>query len=434
MAPVTASPLGGHSLLVLLAQVALLLAAALLLGRVAERFQLPAVSGELTAGVLLGPTVLGRLAPGLQGWFGTSQASQVHLLDAVGQFGVLLLVGTTALEIDLALVRRTGRTSLVVGAFGLVVPLGLGIAAGFVAPAALVPAGHGRGLFAFFIGVALCVSALPVIAKILSDMRLLHRDIAQLTLAVGVVDDVAGWMLLSVASAMAAGGLAFGSVAGPLVRLLLITVCAVFLGRPAVRWLLARARTPGAVAGTATVVIVGCAAATQSLGMEASFGALVGGLLIGAAGPDARRGLTPLRSVALSVLAPLYFAEAGLRMNLFALGTPQILLAALGALAVATVSKFAGALLGARVAGLDRHAALVLGAGMNARGVIQIIVAGIGLQLGVLNTASYTIVLLIALATSLMAPPLLRRAVRHIAPTPTEQARLQRAEDLTVVP
>lgn len=288
---------------------------------------------------------------------------------------MILLVGTTALEIDLGLVRRTGRTSLTVGAFGLLIPLGLGCAAGFFAPAALLSDDRERGLFAFFIGVAMCVSALPVIAKMLSDMRLLHRDIAQLTIAVGVVDDVAGWMLLSVVSATAASGLMLGSVAEPLCMLVLITACAILIGRPMVRWLMAGARAPHTVMGTATVVIVGCAAATQAMGMEASLGALVGGLLAGAAGAETKKGLAPLRAVTLSVLAPLYFAEAGLRMNLFALDTPLIALAALGALVVATVGKFAGAMLGARVAGLDPRSGLVLGAGMNARGVIQIIVA-----------------------------------------------------------
>jgi Kef-type K+ transport system membrane component KefB len=237
-------------------------------------------------------------------------------------------------------------------------------------------------------------------------------------------------MLLSVVSATAASGLTGGTVAEPLCWLVVITACAMLLGRPAIRWLMARTQTPQAATGAATVVIIGCAAVTQAMGIEASFGALVGGLLVGTAGAEAKRGLAPLRSVTLSVLAPLYFAEAGLRMDLSALGTPVVAVAALCALAVATVGKFTGALLGARVARLDRRAGLVLGAGMNARGVIQIIVAGIGLRLGVLNTASYTIVVLVAIGTSLMAPPVLRRAVRRIEANDEERARLQRGKDL----
>src|SRR5581483_8098498 len=177
MPPVTSPPLGGHSLLIFLVETVALLGTALLLGRLAERFKLPAVAGELCAGLLLGPSVLGRLAPGLFRWLRTSTAAQMHLLDAIGQIGVILLVGVTALEIDLGLVRRTARVSLGVGALGLFIPLAFGVAAGF----------------ALFVGVAMGVSALPVIGKMLSDMRLLHRDIGQLTVATGVVDDIVGW-------------------------------------------------------------------------------------------------------------------------------------------------------------------------------------------------------------------------------------------------
>jgi Kef-type K+ transport system membrane component KefB len=156
--------------------------------------------------------------------------------------------------------------------------------------------GRDRGLFAFFIGVAMCVSALPVIVKMLSDMRLLHRDIAQLTIAIDAVDDVTGWMLLSVASAAAASGLTLGSVAAPLVRLVLITACAVILGRPAIRWLMARVRNPQTAMGTATVLITGCAAATQVMDMEASFGTLIVDRLVGAAGSETSTRTAELRS------------------------------------------------------------------------------------------------------------------------------------------
>ncbi|MFI1378410.1 cation:proton antiporter [Embleya sp. NPDC020886] len=429
----TAAPLGGHSLLLLLVQVSTLLCVALLLGRLAERLGLPALLGELSAGVLLGPSVLGGLAPGLRDWLETSSAPQMHLLDAVGQIGVILLVGVTALEIDLGLVRRKGRTSLGVGLLGLLIPLALGVAIGFAAPASLLPADHDRGLFAFFVGVAMCVSALPVIAKMFADMRLLHRDLGQLTIAVAVVDDVSGWMLLSVASAAAVGGLTVVSVVKPVCWLLLIVVCATLIVRPAIGWLMARVTAAGTTIATATVVILGSAALTQAAGMEASFGALVGGLLIGTCTRETVGRLAPLRAVTLSVFAPLYFAEAGLRLDLTVLGRPVIALAALCALAVAVVGKFAGAFLGARLAGLDHRTALVLGAGMNARGVIQIIVAGIGLQLGVLNTAAYTIVVLIAISTTMMTPPVLRRALSRIEVNEQERARLRRSEKLVGV-
>ncbi|AOR32309.1 sodium:proton exchanger [Streptomyces fodineus] len=420
----TPSPLGGHALLVLLTGVLVLLCCALLLGRVAARLGLPAVAGELCAGVLIGPSVLGRLAPGAAHWLLPPDPAQVHLLDAVGQLGVVLLVGITGIDVDLGLVRRRGRTALQVGVAGLVVPLALGVAAGRSAPRSLTGTA-GQGTFALFIGVAMCVSALPVIAKMLSDMRLLHRDIGQLTIAAGVVDDVIGWMLLSLVSAAATVGLSGAAVWRSVGWLAMTLVCALVAGRPLVRRLLdvaGRSGESGPVICAAVAVVVAGAAATQAMGMEASFGAFVAGLLLGTAASERLRRLAPLRAVVLSVLAPLFFAEAGLRMDLTVFDRPSLVLAALAALAVAVLGKFAGALLGARLSRLGRWEALALAAGMNARGVIQIIVATVGLKIGVLNTASYTIVVLVAMTTSLMAPPLLRHAMARIPVTPRERA------------
>ncbi|HZU55522.1 MAG TPA: cation:proton antiporter [Actinocrinis sp.] len=434
MPPVTSPPLGGHSLLIFLVGAVALLGTALLLGRLAERLKLPAVAGELCAGILLGPSALGRIAPGLFRWLHTSTAAQMHLLDAIGQIGVILLVGVTALEIDLGLVRRTARVSLGVGALGLFIPLAFGVAAGFAAPPILRPAGREPALFALFVGVAMGVSALPVIGKMLSDMRLLHRDVGQLTVATGVVDDIVGWMLLSVVAAAAAGTLGPAAVLKPVCWLVVIAALAALVGRPAARALVDRTSSPQGAAGVAVVLILGCATATQAAGLEASFGALLGGLLVGGCRGATAAKLAPLRCVTLSVLAPLYFAEAGLRMDLGVLARPAIALAAAAALAAATLGKFAGAFLGARLVGLDRRAAMVLGAGLNARGVIQIIVAGVGLQLGVLNTAAYTVLVMIAIATSLMAPPVLRRAVARIEVTEQERVRGERAGQLIGVP
>lgn len=426
----TPPPLGGHSLLLLLVQLGLLLFAALLLGRLAARFGLPAVSGELCAGVLIGPSLLGWLAPGVSHWLLPRDPAQIHLLDAVGQVGVLLLVGLTGVEIDFGLLRRRRAATAWVGLCGLAVPLGLGVAAGFLAPGTLLANGSSRGVFAFFAGVAMCVSALPVIAKMLADMRLLHRDIGQLTIAAGVVDDVTGWVLLSLVSAAATVGLRGKSIAMPLLWLAVIAIVALTVGRPAVRWAMARAarsQQSGPVIATAVTVLFGCAAATQAMGLEASFGAFVGGLLLGQSARSDLRRLAPLHTAVMAVFAPLFFATAGLRIDLTLLGRPAVLLSALAAVAVAALGKFSGAFLGARFSRLDRWEALALAAGMNARGVIQIIVASVGLQVGVLNTASYTIVVLVAITTSLMAPPILRFAAARIPSTAAEETRLLEA-------
>jgi Kef-type K+ transport system membrane component KefB len=422
----TVAPLAADHLLILLVQLALLLLGALLLGRVAARFGLPAVVGELCVGILFGPTLLGQLAPAASDWLIPRTTEQFHLLDAVGQVGVLLLVGIAGIELDFAMVRRHRRAALTIGATGLVVPLGLGIGAGFLVPAALMSDHGDRLVLALFLGVAMCVSAIPVIAKTLADMRLLHRDVGQLTLATSVVDDVVGWLLLSVVAAMAVGGLGATSFGVLLLSLAGLLVAVFVVGRPVVRAVMrsvARRPEPGPTAAAAVVIVLTCAAATQALGFEAVFGAFIGGALIGTSGTTNLARLAPLRTAVLAVFAPLYFATVGLRIDLTALADPVVLATAVGLVAVAVAGKFGGAFLGAMAVRLPKWEAIALGAGMNARGVIQIVVAGVGLKLGVLTTETYSIVILVAIMTSLMAPPVLRFAMRRVEHTAEEDLR-----------
>jgi Kef-type K+ transport system membrane component KefB len=419
-------PISAHSMLVLLLQLGLLLGLALGLGRVAVRLHMPAVVGELAAGVLIGPSLLAHLAPALSTWLFPHVAAQQHLLDAIGQLGVLLLVGITGMSIDLKLVRRTASTGALVGIGGLVVPLVLGVALGFVLPAFLLTHGTHRIVFASFIGVAMCVSAIPVIAKTLLEMRLLHRDIGQLIMSAATLSDIVGWLLLSLVSALATTGLRTGHVVLSVVSLVAVLVLTVVIGRPVVNTALrlsAKSEQPRVSVATAVALLLLAAAGCQALGMEPVLGTLLCGLLIGSSRWVDRERLAPVRTLVMGVLAPIYFATAGLRMDLTQLGRPAVLASAFAVLVLAIVGKFAGAYAGARTAKLDHWKGLAVGAGLNARGVIEVIVATVGLQLGVLNTATYTIIVLVAIVTSLMAPPLLRYATSRIAVNDEERER-----------
>lgn len=420
------APLGAHSLLVFLLQLALMLGLALALGSLAARFRLPAVVGELFAGVVLGPSLLAHVAPGFQQWLFPADPGQFHLLDAVGQIGVLLLVGLTGVHMDLTLVRRRAATAAGVSAGGLVVPLALGVVTGFLLPRTLVPDGTDATVFALFMGVAMCVSAIPVLAKTLMDMRLLHRNIGQLTLTAGMIDDAFGWFMLSIVSAMAVNVVTTGTVLTSLAYLAAIAVVALTAGRPLVRGamrLAGRSPEAGPTVATTIVLILLAAAGTHALGLESVFGAFVMGMLVGGAGRVDPARLAPLRTVVLSGFAPIFFATAGLRMDLTALTRPPVLLAGLAVLAVAVVGKFLGAYAGARLSRLNRWEALALGAGLNARGVIEVVVAMVGLRLGILSVEAYTLVVLVAIVTSLMTPPVLRLAMTRVEQTADEEIR-----------
>jgi Kef-type K+ transport system membrane component KefB len=420
------SPLASHQLLLLLLQVGVLLLVAFCLGMLARRLGLPSIVGELLAGVLLGPSVLGWAMPRIATWLFPPDADQAHLLDAVSQLGVLLLVGVVGGHLDGALVRRRGGTVVRVAGTALLIPLILGIVTGYLVPKALLNSSENRTTFAAFLGVAMCMSAIPVIAKTLADMNLLHRDVGQLTLAAATIDDAIGWFLLSLVSAMAVGGLAVGPVTTSLFSLVGYVMLAAFVGRPVVRAVLrvaGRQPDPGPITMITVVIILLSAAGTHALGLEAAFGAFVAGVLIGSRGGADPRRLAPLRTVVMSVLAPIYFAGVGLRIDFTALSSPVVALAGLCILFVAILGKFAGAYAGARLSRLGHWEALALGAGLNARGVVEIVVATIGLRLGVLSVEMYTIVVLVAVLTSVMAPPVLRWSMARVDLSTAERLR-----------
>lgn len=418
-----------HQLMVLLLQVGILLLAAMLLGQLARRLGMPSIVGELSVGIVLGPSLLAHVLPDVGNWLFPQNAEQMHLLDSIGQLGVILLVGFTGMHLDLKLVRRQGKRAAGVSAAGLLLPLGLGIWLGFLLPDALRNPGADATVFALFVGVAMCVSAIPVIARTLIDMKLIHRNIGQMILVAGTVDDAVGWVLVSLIAAMATTGLHAGDVTTALGHLAVLLLFTVTIGRFVVRAAMraaARSGVRGVPVATAVALLVLSAAGTHALELEAVFGAFLCGILIGSSKDIDVKPLEPLNTTVMAVLAPLFFATAGLRMDLTGLADPEIALWGFAVFAVAVVGKFLGAFIGGLSARMNRWESLALGAGMNARGVIEVIIAMIGVRLGLLTVEMYSIIVLVAVLTSLMAPPLLRIAMRRVEHTAEEEIRADR--------
>jgi Kef-type K+ transport system membrane component KefB len=406
----------------LLVQLAALLACALALGRVAARLGMPAVIGELLTGILLGPSLLGQLAPDVERWLFPPDAGSRRLLESVGLLGMVLFVGLTGMQMDLKGLRRRRSSLLWVGACGLVLPFALGVAVGLGTPVALLADESDRTVFSLFLGVALSVSAIPVLAKILTDMRLLHRDLSQLILGVAVIDDAVGWCLLGAVSAFAIHGLDAARAVTTLLQLVLFLTLAALSRRPVERLLKTTSVTHPATAAALSIgVVLGLAGLAQVLSLEAVFGAFVGGLVVRSSAH--LRTLRPVRRLTLAVLAPVAFAIAGLRVELRLLTDPVVLRTGAILLALAVVGKFVGAYVGARVSGLTSWEGIALGAGLNARGMIQVVVATVGMRVGILSEATYTLLVLVAITTSVMTPPTLRWAMRRIEPTQPERER-----------
>jgi Kef-type K+ transport system membrane component KefB len=425
-----------HQLLVFWLELFVLLLGARGLGTLMRRVGQPSVIGELAAGLLLGPSVLGQLAPATQVWLFPSDPVQRALLSSVSWLGALLLLIVTGLETDLGLVRRLGTKAARVAVGSLVIPVLCGLAVGFAMPDAFLGPQARREVFALFMATALGISALPVIAKVLSELDLMRRNIAQVILATAMADDVIGWILLGMVAGLAQSGeIAVGRVVWTSLGLLLFLVGAFTVGQRMVEALLreARRRRGGSSAALTITVLVALFAGTltHSLGLEAVFGAFIAGIVLGHSRFQEHEVFSTLQAVTFNIMAPLFFAGAGLRADLTLLRDPTVVTWALIVLLVASASKFIGAYIGSRFARLPRREGLALGVGLNARGAVEIVVATVGLSLGVLNQSSYTVVILIAMATSMMAPPLLRSVLKGWRGSKEERERLERERVLS---
>jgi Kef-type K+ transport system membrane component KefB/nucleotide-binding universal stress UspA family protein len=420
-----------HNLLLTLLQLALLLGLARGLGFLASRFGMPAVLGELTAGIVLGPSLLGSVWPdGFAALF-PPEALQRNLLDLVAFLGVVLLLILTGLEIDTKLIAAKGRSAAMISVGGMAVPFAFGyLTATYLVPDRFMGADTPTLTFALFIGTALAISAIPVIAKVLIELGVIKRDIGQLTLAAAMIDDATAWILLSVVAGMATTGVADLGQAGVSVLTVLgvlaltFTVFRAAAGR-LFRWV--DNTLPGESPKITLVLVLafGWAAFTLELGIEAVLGAFMVGIVFGTFKRFDHHLVHILETVTLGVFAPIFFARAGLVVDLPALFTADVLPVAGLMLVVAIAGKFLGCYAGAKAARLGRYEALAVGAGMNARGAVEIIVATIGFNLGVISIEMFTIIVMIAVVTSLMAPPLLRFLLVRIPLTDEERLRLE---------
>jgi Kef-type K+ transport system membrane component KefB len=424
-----------HQLLLFWLQLLALLLAARALGGALRAIGQPAVIGELAAGLLLGPSVFGHLAPAAHDWLFPAEPLQRALLAGPAWIGVFLLLILTGLETDPALIRRLGRATARVAIGSLVVPVLAGVGLGLALPDVFVGGTTERLVFALFMGTALGISALPVIAKILSDLDLMRRNVAQVLIAAAMADDIAGWVLLGMVAGLAkSGAVDAAQLAITIAGLAIFLLVAFTLGQRAVDALLrtVRVRGWGAPAHLTAVLLVALAAgaATHSLGLEAVFGAFIAGIVLGRSRYHDSDVIESIDGVTRSFFAPLFFATAGLRVDLGLLRDPVVLGWGAIVVAVASASKAGGAYLGSRFAGLPAREGLALGIGLNARGAVEIVVATVGLSLGVLNPQSYALVVLLAVITSMMAPPLLRWVLRGWSGSEEEQARLARERQL----
>ena len=408
-----------HDVLVFLLALAAMLGLARLLGEIARVAGLPLVVGELAAGIVLGPTVLGHLAPRGQAWLFPQSGAAQAMIGAYATVAVVLLLVVVGLEVDLGVLRRRGRSALLTGLLGVVLPLASGVALGFFLPDSDLVDPARRSTLALLLGVALSISALPVIAKTLLDLGLFKSDVGLLVMAAAMIDDLVGWLALSLLLGPVRGaGVDLSTFAKTVGLALLLFGLLMLGGRRLIDSLLLRLERSGTGASGRVLSLVillalFAAAATQAIGLHAVFGGFVVGVVVGGSARVKERTRVAIEDFVVNVFAPVFFASIGLRVDFakaFDLGLCLLVFA------LATIPKLLGCAIGSRLGGLKWRQALAVGFGMNARGAMGIILADLAREAGLLTDRLFVALVFMALATSLVSGPAMKQLLYRKEP------------------
>jgi len=410
-----------------------LMAAGRLLGEGMQRIGQPAVMGQLLAGLLLGPSVFGLLWPDAQHALFPSSPEQKAMVDGISQFGILLLLLLTGMETDLKLVRKVGHAAISVSLAGVAVPFCCGVALGQLLPEQLLPDAGQRLVTSLFLGTALSISSIKIVAAIVREMNFTRRDLGQVIVSSAIVEDTIGWIIIAITFSLAqSGGIDLASVAKSVIGTAVFLAASLTVGRRAValaiRWANDSLASEFAVITTILVIMGAMALITHAIGVHTVLGAFVAGVLIGESPILTRHIDEQLRGMIMAFFMPVFFGLAGLSADLTILADHTLLLLALGLIVIASFGKFAGAFVGGKIGGLNFREALALACGMNARGSTEVIVATIGLSMGALNETLFTMIVAMAITTTMAMPPMLRWALARVPLRKAEKERLEREE------
>jgi Kef-type K+ transport system membrane component KefB len=385
-----------------------ILLAARALGWIFQRIGQPRVVGEMTAGIVLGPSLLGRYFPGAFAYVFPS--SSLPVLTALSQLGLLLFMFVVGLEVDLQRILKQRAAVVLISNVSIVLPLALGIGLA----TALYPQFAGEQVpfssFALFMGTAMSVTAFPVLARILKERNLLGTDLGTTAISCAAIDDISAWLLLALLTAMVHSAQSWRHLAVTLLFLITFVVVMLLPVRQAATSLesLYRRRGAGLELISALILIMLAASwTTERLGIHALFGAFMAGLVMPKSEAMTAEIVERIESLSLALLLPLFFALTGLRTRIDLLTDRSLWGYTLAIIATAVLGKLAGAALAAKATGMTWKDSIALGVLMNTRGLVELVVLNAGLEMGVLSPALFTMMVLMALATTFMTTPML---------------------------
>jgi Kef-type K+ transport system membrane component KefB len=392
----------------LIVSVGTILLAARLFGWMARRIGQPQVVGEMIAGIMLGPSFFGRYWPAT--FAHVFPTSSFGTLTVLSQLGLLLFMFVVGLEVNLERLLKQRTAVALTSSASILVPFALGIGLA----KRLYPEFGGKQAaflpFALFVGTAMSITAFPVLARILKERSLLGTDLGAMAISCAAIDDVVAWLLLAVLTAVVHSSRNWTRLLETLFGLLIFVALMLVPVRRMASYFQSRRKQHHAGRGsfaTLLLVMLGASWTTEWLGVHALFGAFVAGVAMSKERAFAAQTAERIESLTLVLLLPLFFALTGLRTRIDLLAGIHMWGYAIVIIGVAIVGKFAGATLTSRVAGLRWGDATRLGILVNTRGLVELVVLNVGLELGMLSPALFTMLVLMALVTTFMTAPLL---------------------------
>ncbi len=416
----------------LVAQVLLLLVVGRLLGEGMQRIGQPALMGTLLAGIVLGPSLFGWVWPQAQHFIFPKNEAQKGMIDGLSQVGILMLLLLTGMETDLRLVRKSGWAVLAIALCGIAFPFACGFALGQFGPKSLL---GGSGLAtSLFLGTALSISSIKIVAMVVREMHFMRRDLGQIIVATAIMEDTVGWVIIAITFGIVGAGGQQGfdllnlarTVGGVALFLIFCFTVGRWLVFSAIRWVNDNFRSDFPVVTTILVIMACFAGMTQLLGVRTVLGAFMAGVLIGESPILTGHIQGQLRGMITAFFMPIFFGMSGLAADLTILRDGRLALLTAGLVAIASIGKFSGAFAGAMLGRLKWREAIALGCAMNARGSTEVIVASIGLSMGVLGQNLYTMIVTMAVITTMAMPPMLRAALAGLPMGKEEETRIGR--------
>jgi Kef-type K+ transport system membrane component KefB len=393
----------------LLLQILVILAAARLCGRLVGYFGQPQVIGEILAGICLGPSLLQAVAPGAHTFL--FPEGSVQRLFFLSQIGIVLFMFIVGLELDMKMFRSKARSAVVISTASIVLPFALGTGLAFLLFQEYGAPQKGILAFVLFMGIAMSITAFPVLARIIQDQGLARTQIGTLAITCAAVNDVTAWCLLALVVGLVQSGSGVGAIATTILTIV-FTLLMLLVARPLLRDRLGpSSKAEQFSAASLSIVFMGLllsAWITEMIGIHALFGAFLMGLTLPEHDQFKEKLIARIQDITTIVLLPLFFALTGLRTQLGALDDLQSWLVCGLVLVVAIAGKFGGAALAARFTGHSWRTSCILGALMNTRGLVELIVLNLGYDLGILSPKMFTIMVIMAVATTVMTGPIVR--------------------------